>query len=233
MKVAIMQPYIFPYIGYFQLIHAVDVFVFYDDVNFIKRGWINRNRILVNGKESLFTIAVSKASQNKLINEIKILENTKSKDHLLRTLEYNYRKAPYFEVVFNLVKEVINTSSNLISDLAINSVKLVSSYLEIDTLFEISSEKYSETKGMGKSERLITIVKREGSIDYINPSGGVELYDKLDFKKKGVNLQFIQNKLEAYSQFENESVIGLSIIDVLMFNSVEDSKRLIEKYKLI
>ena len=232
MKVAIMQPYVFPYIGYFQLIHAVDIFVFYDDVNFIKRGWINRNRILVNGKESLFTIELSKASQNKLINEIKILENTKSIDQLLKTLEHNYKNAPYFESVFNLVKDVMNKPYKSISDLAISSIKSVSNYLEMDILFEISSEKYSETKEMDKSERLIAIVKKNGFNNYVNPSGGIELYDKLDFKKKGVNLQFIQNELATYIQFENEPVIGLSIIDILMFNSIENTKKLINKYKL-
>lgn len=231
MKIAIMQPYVFPYLGYFQLIHAVDIFVFYDDVNFIKRGWINRNRILVDGQESLFTVALSKASQNKLINEIEVLKDSNSLQHLLKTLEHNYKNAPYFDSVFNLVNEVINKPHKSISDLAINSVNSVSNYLEMDTLFELSSEKFPETKGMGKTERLVEIVKKKGFKHYINPSGGKELYNKLDFKKKGVNLHFIQNELDSYTQFENEPIVGLSIIDVLMFNSVEETKRLIAKYK--
>ncbi len=86
MKIAIMQPYIFPYIGYFQLIHAADVFVFYDDVNYINRGWINRNRILLNGKDQLFTIPCKEASQNKLIKDIEVLADKKAFQKMLTTM---------------------------------------------------------------------------------------------------------------------------------------------------
>lgn len=231
MKIAIMQPYIFPYIGYFQLIHEVDKFVFYDDVNFIKRGWINRNRLLVNGKESLFTIALIKASQNKLINEIEIFQDSKNLQQFLKTLEYNYKNAPYFDTVFNLVLDIINRPYTLISDLAINSIKIVSHYLEIDTLFEISSENYSETKGLGKSERLIAISQKAKADTYVNSIGGKEMYTNDSFEKSGLKLHFIESDYIEYTQFDNEFVPWLSIIDLMMFQSKEEIKFLLEKFK--
>ena len=234
MKTGIMQPYIFPYIGYFQLIDAVDIFVFYDDVNFMKRGWINRNRLLVNGKENLFSIALSKASQNKLINEIKLSENSKSFNQLLNTLNHNYKKAPYFEIVYSLIEKVIgNKTNNTISSLAIDSIKTISDYLSLNVDFKISSMHFSETKGMDKADRLIKITHLNNSSDYINAEGGIEIYDKVYFKSKGVNLHFIKNEIIPYTQFKNKPVLGLSIIDVLMFNSKEETLNLIKKYKLI
>lgn len=234
MKIGIMQPYIFPYLGYFQLIKAVDVFVFYDDVNFIKRGWINRNKLLVNGEEYMFTIALSKASQNKLINEVLLLNKVETKNQLLKTLKHNYKKAPYFDSVYFLVDEILSKETNkTIADLAINSVVGVSEYLGLNKTFEKSSISCNDTKGQDKADRLINITKDRGGDFYINPIGGLELYNKDYFLKQGVALKFIKNELTSYKQFENQHVKGLSIIDVLMFNSKEETIKLIENYKLI
>lgn len=230
-----MQPYLFPYIGYFQLINSVDTFVFYDDVNFIKGGWINRNRILVNKTPHLFALPLLKPSSFKQINQIQI--NSKLflswKNKFLRTLEQNYKKAPYFEETFQLVSSVFKLEYNSISELAIASIKLISRYLEINTKFEISSQKYFNSKGQEKSERLINIAIQSGCEDYINPIGGLELYNKTEFKKKGINLHFIKNELKPYMQFNNEFVNGLSIIDVLMFNSKSQIKDMLKSYQLI
>ena len=140
MKVAIMQPYFFPYIGYFQLIDSADIFVFYDDVNYIKRGWINRNRLLVNGKEKFFTIELSKQSQNKLINETEILADTKSFDELLKMIRLNYNRAPNFKATYSLIEYILRRPYKSISELAISSVTSISDYLSIDTEFKISSK---------------------------------------------------------------------------------------------
>ena len=229
-----MQPYIFPYLGYFQLIKAVDVFVFYDDVNFIKRGWINRNKLLVNGQEHMFTIALSKASQNKLINEVLLLNKVETKNRLLLILKHNYKKAPYFDNVYILVDEILSKESNkTIADMAINSVVGVSEYLGLNKIFEKSSISYNDTKGQEKADRLIKITKDRSSDFYINPAGGHELYNKDYFLKQGVTLKFIKNEFTTYKQFENQPVNGLSIIDVLMFNSKEETIKLIQNYKLI
>jgi len=231
MSIAVMQPYIFPYLGYFQLIDAVDTFVFYDDVHFIKRGWINRNKILVNGAEFLFSIPVVKASQNKLINEIEVNITPKWLQQFYATLTQNYKNAPYFEDVFQLIKKVFSKEYSSISDLAIESVVQISNYLELPTRFEISSERYGASIGMDKADRLISICKKKGSDTYINPSGGKELYYKDYFESKGISLSFIENDLVPYTQFSGDFVQGLSIIDVLMFNSNEATRRLIDNYQ--
>jgi len=232
MKIAIMQPYIFPYIGYFQLINAVDKFIFYDDVNYIKRGWINRNQILINGEAKLFTIPVIKASQNKLIKEIDVNLDTKWMKQFLSTLEFNYKKAPYFKETFELVERVLNYNVTAISDMAINSNIVIAEYLNLSTSFEVSSKLYSNTKGMAKADRLIEICKINNAIDYINPSGGNVLYDKEYFLKKGVSLYFIDNKIIPYQQFNNGFVGGLSMIDLLMFNNKNEIREMLNQYQL-
>lgn len=232
MKIAIMQPYIFPYIGYFQLINAVDKFIFYDDVNYIKRGWINRNQILINGEAKLFTIPLIKASQNKLIKEINIGLNEKWTKQFLSTLEFNYKKAPYFKETFELVERVLNYNATSISDMAINSNIVIAEYLSLTTSFEVSSKLYSNTKGMAKADRLIEICKINNAIDYINPSGGNVLYDKEYFLEKGVSLYFIDNKIIPYQQFNNDFVGGLSMIDLLMFNNKNEIIEMLNQYQL-
>jgi hypothetical protein len=232
MKLAIMQPYLFPYFGYFQLINAVDTFIFYDDVNFIKRGWINRNQILVDNKAALFTVPLKKASQNKLINEIETAIDEKWLTQFFKTIEQNYKNAPYFDDTFLILKNVYGKKQTKISSLAMESVLQISKYLQLNTQFEVSSVNYSSSLGLEKAERLIAICKQKGSDWYINPSGGKELYQKDAFKKEGITLSFIENELLPYTQFGNEFVNGLSIIDVLMFNTPEETKKLMNRYSL-
>lgn len=220
MSIGIVQPYLFPYIGYFQLISEVDTFIFYDDVNFITRGWINRNKVLVNGKATYFTIPCKDASQNKLINEVKHAMTDKKRDKLLRKIKFSYSNAPFFDDVFPIVENVLHTESSYIADLAMQSIRKTSSYLNLETTFKISSEEYSNID-LGRAERLIDICKQEKITTYINPTGGKELYSKEEFQKEGVTLQFIEPSLKKYKQFDNNFVPGLSIIDVMMFNSPE------------
>lgn len=228
-----MQPYIFPYIGYFQLVNYVDVFVFYDDVNFIKRGWVNRNQILVNSKSNLFSVPLVKASQNKMINETKLEKNIKWLEQFYSTLKFNYNKAPYFEQTFDLITNIFKNPHITISDLAIDSIQEISNYLGISTVFENSSDKYSQTKGMDKADRLIKISQLCGATEYINPLGGLELYDKVYFKRKGVKLFFMKSEFLAYQQNSKSFIEGLSIIDVLMHNSKEEVLKMLNLYKLI
>ena len=202
-SLAIMQPYLFPYIGYFQLINAVDTFVFYDDVNYIKRGWINRNKLLINNEAKMFTIPVLKASQNKLINEIDIGVEEKWLTQFFITLEYNYKKAPHYDAIFELISYVFNQNCKTISELTILSVKTISNFLGLKTKFECSSIDYPSTKGMAKASRLIEICKKNNSSEYINPIGGKELYNKQEFIGQGINLSFIEGEIVSYSQFNN------------------------------
>lgn len=233
MKLAVMQPYFFPYIGYFQMINAVDVFVFYDDVNFIKRGWINRNKILVNGSECLLTIPCIKASQNKYISDIKINKQHKLYKNIKTTIKYSYKNAPYYDTVFPLIENVFASNTDEISTLAQQSILEIVQYLDIQTDFKISSVDFPESKGMDKADRLISICQANNATQYINAIGGKELYDKEYFQKKGIDLNFLSpNKIE-YKQFGPDFTPWLSIIDVLMFNSIEDIKKHLNEYELL
>jgi hypothetical protein len=235
MKLAIMQPYLFPYIGYFQLLAAVDKFVIYDDVNFIKGGWINRNNILINKKSNLFTVPLNKASSYTLINETKI--NLKFyniwKVKFLRSLEQSYKKAPHFTEVYNLIENVLEIKENdLISELAVNSIKEVSKYLQLGTEICETSEIYNNKTKSGQ-ERVLDICGIEKASQYINPIGGIELYSKNTFKEKGIMLNFIKSKPIIYAQFDNDFSPWLSIIDVLMFNSINEVNKMINQYELV
>lgn len=235
MKIAIMQPYIFPYIGYFQLINAVDKFVFYDDVNYIKGGWINRNQILLNGNKNLFTLPLKNASSFQTISDTLIHTELylKWKKKFLKSIEQSYKKAPFFEDVYILIQQIFDVKHTTIADLCIHSIKQVANYLSLEVVFESSSEKYHETKGMEKAERLINICQTNKANTYINPAGGKELYQKDTFKEQNIDLFFIENKLTPYPQFNNDFVPGLSIIDVLMFNSKENVKKILTQFTLV
>ena len=233
MKIAVMQPYLFPYIGYFQMIKAVDKFIFYDDVNFIKQGWINRNKILVNKKEFLFTVPLQKANsfcliKDTLINE-KLYDGWKIK--FQQTINQNYKKAPYFDVIVNLIHQVLDQGCKTISELAIISTVVISKYLKLETEFIISSEKYHNQE-FDRLERLLDICKIENATQYINAVGGQELYKKEDFLAEEIKLNFIKSNFIQYKQFENDFVPWLSVIDVLMFNSVSDIHVMLDKYNL-
>lgn len=232
MKIAIIQPYVFPYIGYFQLINAVDKLVFYDDVNFIKQGWINRNRILLHDQPYLFSIPCTNISQNKIILDTKVHQNKKWVLKFFKTLEMSYLKAPRFDEVYNLVRTVLGSDIQSISELAQLSILEVLKYLDMKTIWSKSSECYNN-RHLKKSERLINICKQERAQEYINPIGGVEIYTKEEFLKHGITLHFIKSKAVEYKQFSDSFVPWLSILDVLMFNSVEQVQTLLNQYDLI
>lgn len=227
-----MQPYFFPYIGYFQLINAVDKFIILDDVNYIKKGWINRNRILLNGKDYLFTIPCEKISQNKLINEVEVIKDEKAVNKFLKTINNSYSKAPYFSEVFELVEGVFKFDKVLISELAYGSITSVLNFLGIEKNIVFSSKNYSNSE-FKKADRLIDICKMNNADIFINSSGGKELYDKVEFNKNGIKIYFIKNIITPYNQFENNFIPGLSIIDVLMFNTKDEIKEMLNQYELI
>lgn len=235
MRLAVMQPYIFPYVGYFQLIYASDKFVFYDDVDFIKGGWINRNKLLVNGKENLFTIPLKKPSSFKLINEIDLHPElyNKWRKKIKRTLEQSYSKAPYYEDVIPIIYKVLDDENGKISDLAIKSILSICEYLNIDRYFYISSEKFSNLKEINRSDRLIEMAKNLNTEEYINMEGGKHLYDKNYFSENFIQLKFLKPKFKKYDQGSEEFFSGLSIIDILMFNNKESSREIIKEFELV
>ena len=218
MTLGIMQPYFMPYIGYWQLMAAVDKYVIYDDVNFIKKGWINRNNILVNGAKQLFTISLEGVSQNKLINEILIADDFVK---LRKTISMAYSKAPYYKETMELLDIIFAYDSKNLAKFLENSIRLVAKYLGIKTEILLSSniEKDNSLKGQDK---ILDICKCLNADVYYNAIGGQELYDKEKFKVNGIDLYFVQSELTDYPQFKNEFVPGLSIIDVLMHNTLQE-----------
>lgn len=232
MKLGIMQPYFIPYIGYWQLMNAVDKYVIYDDVNFIKGGWINRNRILVNGEPKYFNVPMLGASPYKLINEVGVNNDRKLTDKNLRALEGAYRKAPYYGEVFPLMERVLESGKDDIASYIAESFRIIGEYLDIKTEFIISSdlEKDCEQKGQDK---VLSICKLLGATEYYNAIGGQELYSFEDFKAQDITLKFLKTSDIVYEQFGNEFQPNLSIVDVMMFNSREQVQQMLKKYTLV
>ena len=223
MKIAVMQPYFFPYIGYFQLINTVDKFIIYNDVNYINRGWINRNNILINNAPFCLTVPLSKASQNKLIHEVEILDDLKWKKKLKKTIELSYVKAPFFEEINSLLDNLLKQNFQTVSEFNVAGIIEVCNYLSIKTIIKENSQHYQNSELSGQ-ERILDICIKESATHYINPIGGINLYDKNFFLEKNVNISFLQTTSIYYKQLHNEFVPSLSIIDVLMFCSKNQIK---------
>jgi hypothetical protein len=228
MKLAVMQPYLFPYLGYFQLIHAVDVFVVYDDVNYIKGGWINRNNILSQGRSQRVTLAVSGASPNKQINQVGVGGNGK---RMLRSIYYSYTKAPQFKAVFPMLEDVLLQEETNLAIYLEKGLRLICDYLGMHPEWYVSSD-IEKNRNLRGQEKVIDICEMLGATHYINLSGGKELYAREAFNEKGIRLSFVESKPLRYPQFRDEYVPNLSVIDVMMFNSKDQCKCLLEEYTI-
>jgi len=230
-RIAIMQPYLFPYLGYYQLVNAADKFVFYDDVNYIKGGYINRNNILSKDKALRFTLPVLSASSNKKINELYFSHETRK---ILQSIQQNYSKAPFFQLIFPIVESIICSEDRKVSELCKRSIEAVFDYIKVDIEFHFSQDiKIDRSKE--PAQKLIDISDALSCEHYINPIGGIELYDKSFFSNQGKKLSFIKMMDVKYHQGNiNEAFVSnLSMIDILMWNDVEQIKTLLSKYTLI
>ena len=215
-----MQPYFLPYIGYWQLMNAVDVYVVFDDVNYINGGWINRNRILVNGQSQYITVPLLGASQNKLINEIQVDTKSKLFKKQLRTVEMAYKKAPMFSEVFPILEALFMEPKEKLVDLISESFRLVRERLNIHSELILSSqiEKDNTLKGQDK---ILAICKTLGADEYINAIGGKVLYDRKNFAESHIQLRFLKTDDIFYSQFGAPFQANLSILDMIMFLPVD------------
>lgn len=225
MKVAIMQPYFLPYIGYFQLINAVDVFVIYDNIQFSKKGWFHRNRMLQNGADTFFTIPLKSDSDYLDVNRRFIAESWKQgeKEKLSRKFKENYKKAPFFEQNWPLFEGILNQEETNLFEFNYLSLKKICEALGIQTLLEISSNLEIDHSLKGQ-EKVIAICQKLHGQHYINPIGGIELYEPSAFKAKAIELSFLKSKLTPYQQFGANFVPALSILDLFMFKSIADIK---------
>ncbi|MFC5475990.1 WbqC family protein [Paraherbaspirillum soli] len=219
MKLAIMQPYFFPYIGYWQLIHAVDRFVIYDDVAYIKGGWINRNRLLINGASVFFTAPLHQSSSFMRICDTALQPDPLWRDKLVKTVEITYHKAPFFDLVFPLVERLIRHDATMLSDYLAHQLQALARFMGIKTKFVLSSRCYENSQLSGQA-RVLDICKREGAASYINTQGGQTLYADHAFRQEGMDLRFIVMQPLPYQQRSyhraDNFVPYLSIIDALM-----------------
>ncbi|WP_432448880.1 WbqC family protein [Aliiroseovarius marinus] len=230
---AVMQPYLFPAANYFQLVNVADDFVFYDDVDYINRGWINRNRIQQAGKEVKFSVPVSRGPRGTPIKDVPLNEYPMWRSKFLKTLSACYASAPSFEAVFELVTSVLDCECETISELAIESITATARYLELDARFYRSSVSAPETRGIGRTERMLALCERFEASRYVNSIGGQELYDVDDFAQNGIELKFLEPVFPVYEQPGPEFLPMLSMIDVMMYMSREDVRTALGDYSLV
>ncbi|CAN5768521.1 WbqC family protein [soil metagenome] len=232
MNVAIMQPYLLPYIGYFQLLEAADVFVVLDDVHYINRGWINRNRLLLDGAAQTFTVPLVGASQNRIINELELVPDERWRMKLLRTVKMAYRAAPEFEKSFPLIQSIFGCSEPRLAPFLLHSLESVKEVLRLDCEIVPSASRFENCEIKGAA-RILDICRRLGATRYVNPIGGLELYDSSLFEQAGIELRFLKARPTAYPQFKTPHIPFLSILDVLMFNGRESVADLLTQYDLV
>ncbi len=233
--VAIMQPYLLPYIGYYQLINEADLFVVYDDIQFSKKSWVNRNRILENGAASYFSIPIRKDSDYLDIRDRVLSELVwKELGKITRRIEANYRKAPFFDAVMPFVSQIFNQEQSNLFDFVFGSIEKSIQFLNIKTSLVISSSIDPDLKNLRSENRVIETCKKLGASKYLNPIGGLDLYSGDNFKKEGIELGFLRTKEFEYPQGDRHLESNLSIIDVLMFNSLDEvQSRLKEGFEII
>lgn len=212
-----MQPYFFPYIGYLQLMAAVDMFIVYDNIKYTKKGWINRNRMLQNGKDVMFSLPL-KGDSDALDVRDRELATDFNRDKLLNQFKAAYRPAPYFTQTFPLVEEIVRYEDRNLFRFLHHSIVRTCAHLGIATEIRISSS-IAIDHGLKNLDKVLALCQATGASTYINAIGGIELYSKERFLEKGVELKFIQSKPFEYPQFGKEFLPWLSIVDVMMFNS--------------
>lgn len=232
MKVGIMQPYFLPYIGYWQLMNAVDRYVIYDDVNFIKGGWINRNRILLNGQPHYLNVPMVGASSNKKIMEIEVNTDPRLINKNLRILQAAYAKAPYFPQTFPIAEKILNCGCTKLGEYLIYSIKVIAEHLGIQTELIISSQIDKNTSLHGQ-DKVLDICSRLGATEYYNAIGGMGLYCYEIFREHNIELKFLEPCIVEYQQFGTSFQPNLSILDLLMFNPLEDMQHFLQRYSLI
>lgn len=227
-----MQPYAFPYLGYFQLMQAADRFVLLDDVTFIKQGWINRNRLLGSNGPLRFTLPVQGASSNQRLCDLNLTADTRWRDTLMRTIEQAYRRAPGFERAWPVVETSLRYPERRLTDWLRHALEQVATALEIRTPLVSAADAHPAADCRGL-DRVLEICLREGATEYLNAEGGRALYPAEAFAAHGIALHFVDHQPRAYPQRGGPFVEKLSIIDVMMFNTQADLVRLLDDHRVV
>jgi len=232
-KIAIMQPYFFPYIGYFQLINAVDEFIIYDNIKYTKKGWINRNRILSDGKDSLITLPIKKDSDFLDVADRELPKNwERERKKVINQIVNSYRKSPHFDSAFDIIEKSMSCSNTNLFEFIYYSLLQINDYIGIKTKI-IKSSDVPIDHSLKSEDKIIEICKNRNASVYINPIGGTGLYRKGEFKDSNIDLYFIKSNPILYSQFSDNFIPWLSIIDVIMFNSKDEIQNHLKNFSLI
>lgn len=237
MKLGIMQPYFFPYLGYFALIKYTDKWIVFDTVQYIERGWINRNRIInpTKPEDMYINIPLENHHRDILIKDVLISNNENYKEKILSQLWTAYKKrANYFNNVYKLVEDVLSLNTRSITELNVYALKKVNDYLNIPFDYEVFSKMNLAIDEVHDSgEWALNISKALNASEYVNPPGGIGLFDKEKFDQNDIALKFLRINLKPYNQKKVKFIEGLSIIDVMMFNSVNSINEMLNDYELI
>lgn len=233
MKVAIMQPYFLPYLGYWQLINAADIFVLYDNIEFSKRGWFHRNNILINRKRTLFSLPIKNDHDNLEVKYRYLSENrSKYISKILNKIHHSYQKSPHYKTVIPLIEKIFRNKENNLFKFVNYSINEITSLLEIKTKIIISSNIDINHKLSGQ-EKVINICNKLNADIYINPIGGIQLYNKDCFNDHNIKLYYLKSNLPQYHQFTDCFIPSLSIIDILMFNNINNIQHMLKEYELV
>lgn len=232
MKLAIMQPYFLPYIGYFQLIASVDQFIVYDNIKYTKKGWINRNRILQNGSDVMFSLPLKKNSDSLYVMQRELAADF-DRNKLLNQFRGAYRKAMYFEEIMPLIEQIVRFEDNNLFTYLHHSIVRLCNYLGIMTDIQVSSN-IDIDHTLQSQERVLALCQATNANTYVNATGGMELYSKQVFEDKCIQLKFIKSRPFEYKQFDKPFVPWLSVLDVLMFNPLDSVRKCInQNFELI
>ena len=219
MKLAIMQPYFLPYVGYFQLIGAVDMFIIYDNIKYTKKGWINRNRMLRNGSDAMFSLPLKRDS-----DYLDVVKRQLAADYdrtkLLNQFKGAYLRAPFFADTFPLLERIVCHEDQNLFGYIPHAILCSCEHLGITTKIRTSSEIAIDHE-LKNQDKVIALCKAVEADVYINSIGGTDLYAGDDFKERDISLKFMQANTFEYLQFGAPFVPWLSIVDVLMFNSLD------------
>ena len=226
-----MQPYFLPYLGYWQLLAAVDRFVVYDNIQYAKKGWINRNRFLRNGADAFFTVPLKKGSDFLDIADRWIADDFDPKT-LLNPLAAAYRKAPSFGAVFPIIETIVTAAPRNLFEYLHHSLVVTAQYLDIRTPIVVSST-VAIDHGLKADRKVLAICQALGATRYVNAIGGRELYSVPAFAEHGIDLKFLQSRPVAYPQYGDPFVPGLSIVDVMMFNSKDAVRAMLGECDLV
>jgi hypothetical protein len=221
MKLAVMQPYFFPYVGYFDLISRVDQWVVFDTAQYRRHGWVNRNRILrpVQGWQYI-TAPLLKHPRETRICDIQVVSGQDWRARIERQLEHYRGHAPYFDAAWGLVRDCLSVPGASLSRMNVEALRRICALLEIRFSFTILSEM---DLPLGPVEEpgdwALRIAEALGAQEYVNPPGGQDLFDPEKFAARGIRLTIQEPVAFRYQVPGYCFEPGLSIVDALMWNS--------------